>query len=429
MFVIGLAAVAAGCGSSSSGSSGSETTGGSSTTASSNSETGATALSGCGKGTEPASGPPITLGAIVTDVPGADLTPVTNSTKAYFDCVNEHGGVDGRPIKYIVEHEQLNPQEVSAVASKLINDDNVMGMVGNTSLIDCSVNGATYAKAGLNIIGAAVDSACYELPDFASANLGPTYSAQLSAQYLVEKEKVDSLLAATTQAPGSEALNVGVLGVAEAANIEGSEELIPIPVTDPNGTALSLAEKAGESGGVIMDLAPEEMVKVLQAAEKQALTERTHWGCVNSCAAAALVEALGPGWNGKMVIPDEYPSLEASGPDSDLYREVNAKYNGGESLSTFGQLGFLMGKIYADAIQELPASQLNRTGINKAIGGIEGYKTDMLCEPWSFGKGKYHVSVSSGRLFTPENGKLKEIQGCTKLEPVTPALKATMGAG
>lgn len=418
---VGIGAAAVGCGSS-------DSTADSTGSATAAAQADASALSGCGTGTKPASGAPITLGAIVTDVPGADLTPVTNSTKAYFDCVNEHGGIHGRPIKYVVEKDQLNPQDIAAVASKLLNEDDVLGMVGNTSLIDCSVNGKTYDQAGLRIIGAAVDSACYELPAFAPANLGPTYSGQLAAQYLVDQGQADSLVAATTQAPGSEALNVGVLGVGKAAGIDTTSVPVKVPITDPNGTALSIADKAGESGGVVLNLAPEELVKVLQAGEKQRLTDRTHWGCVNTCAANKLVGALGSAWNDKLVIPDEYPALDATSPDQSLYRAVNAKYNAGDDLSTFGQLGFLMAKMYADTLQELPEDQLDRAGINQAIGAIQGYETDMLCEPWTFGTGKYHVSVPAGRVWVPEDGELKMVQDCTKLEPVTPALKASQGA-
>jgi branched-chain amino acid transport system substrate-binding protein len=112
-----------------------------------------------------------------------------------------------------------------------------------------------------------------------------------------------------------------------------------------------------------------------------------------------------------------------------LYRAVTEKYNSSEDLSTFGQMGFLSGKIYADTLQELPASQLNRAGINKAIGEIEDYETDMLCEPWSFGSGKSHIPVTAGRIFAPENGKLKEVKGCTPLQVVTPGQKAAEAAG
>src|SRR5262245_53366890 len=45
----------------------------------------------CGMGTgEKASGDPIKLGGIATNVPGIDFTWITGMAKAYFDCVNDN---------------------------------------------------------------------------------------------------------------------------------------------------------------------------------------------------------------------------------------------------------------------------------------------------------------------------------------------------
>jgi hypothetical protein len=95
----------------------------------------------CGAGTgQKASGDPIKLGGIATNVPGIDFTWITGMTKAYFDCVNDNGGINGRPIQYTAETEQIDPQQIAALATKLVEQDKVLGLVGNTSIIDCSVN-------------------------------------------------------------------------------------------------------------------------------------------------------------------------------------------------------------------------------------------------------------------------------------------------
>ncbi|EHN10833.1 leucine- isoleucine- valine- threonine- and alanine-binding protein precursor [Patulibacter medicamentivorans] len=389
----------------------------------------AAVLASCGKGAKAASGKPITVGAIVTKLPGVDLTPVSNSTKAYFDCVNAHGGVGGRPIELKVEHDQLNPQATSALASKLLDQDHVAAMVGNTSLIDCSVNGKAYQQAKLNVIGAAVDTACFRLTNFAAAGLGPMLSAQLVAQHQVAEQAADTLHAMTTQAPGSEALNAGVVGVGKDRGVKVVETMVKVPITDPNGVALSGANKAGDDGGVILDLAPPELAKLLGAAGKQGLADRAHWGCVNACANPTLLKALDSSWDDKLVVPNEFPVVDADSPDMNLYRAVNQKYNGGADLSTFGQLGFLMAKLFADAVQQLPADQLDREGINKAVGAISNYKTDMLCEPFSFDAGKPHVSVAAARLYVPSDGKLKQVQDCTQVDAVTPIVRAARAAG
>ena len=63
---------------------------------------------------EAATGEPIKIGGIATNVPGIDFTWITGMAGAYFDCVNDNGGINGRPIEYIVEEEQIDPQQIAA---------------------------------------------------------------------------------------------------------------------------------------------------------------------------------------------------------------------------------------------------------------------------------------------------------------------------
>ncbi|HEX6786858.1 MAG TPA: hypothetical protein VF076_06650, partial [Acidimicrobiales bacterium] len=80
---------------------GATTTGGGATTAAP-SGSGMIQKSGeCGMGTgQKASGDPIKLGGMATKSPIADFTWITSLTKAYFACVNDNGGINGRPIDY-----------------------------------------------------------------------------------------------------------------------------------------------------------------------------------------------------------------------------------------------------------------------------------------------------------------------------------------
>ncbi len=103
----------------------------------------------CGMGTgQKATGDPIKIGSINTNVPGIDFTWISSMAKAYFDCVNDNGGINGRPIQYIEEDEHIDPAEIAGLAKKLAEQDGVLGFVGNTSIIDCSVNGKYYADNG-----------------------------------------------------------------------------------------------------------------------------------------------------------------------------------------------------------------------------------------------------------------------------------------
>ena len=103
--------------------------------------TGSAVAGKCGLGTgKKATGAPIKLGGIDMLIPGVDFTTIGKVAKAYFDCVNDNGGIRGRPIKYILYNEQLNPAQEAALARKLIESDKVVGVVGNTSFAECGTN-------------------------------------------------------------------------------------------------------------------------------------------------------------------------------------------------------------------------------------------------------------------------------------------------
>src|SRR4051812_43046903 len=80
----------------------------------------------CGMGSgKKATGKPIKMGGIGMLIPGVDFTTIGKFANAYFQCVNDNGGINGRPISYKLYSEQLNPTQQASLAKKLIESDKV----------------------------------------------------------------------------------------------------------------------------------------------------------------------------------------------------------------------------------------------------------------------------------------------------------------
>ena len=110
------------------------------------------------------------------------------TSAGYFNCVNDNGGINGRPINYIVHVDPINPELVAAFAKKLIEEEKVVGIVGNIDVIDCAVNAQYYAQKKFYVIGDGVHDLCYGgTPNHIPINMGPAYSTLGAAQYLVRK--------------------------------------------------------------------------------------------------------------------------------------------------------------------------------------------------------------------------------------------------
>jgi hypothetical protein len=99
-----------------------------------------------------ATGTPIEIGSVVSKTGPADVSAAPRASKAYFDCVNANGGINGRPIHYTIVDDGGEPDRSAEVAAKLLMEQKVVGLVGNSSFVDCSVNGPLYDQRDVLMI-------------------------------------------------------------------------------------------------------------------------------------------------------------------------------------------------------------------------------------------------------------------------------------
>jgi branched-chain amino acid transport system substrate-binding protein len=364
----------------------------------------------CGLGNgQKASGAPIKLGAIITKQPGTDFTDISDMAKAYFDCVNDNGGINGRPVQYQVETEQTNPQQVASLATKLVESDKVLGIVGNTSLIDCAVNEKYYEKQGINLIANGVARECYFSENIRDINMGPYYSTVGAAQYLVN-QGAKSIVAATLKAPGTDFNNQGAVELAKQNNIPGKSVTEVVPINDGAALALKLVQAAGDDGGVVLDFIPPEALKVLQGAEQQGLIDKVKWACATPCNDASIAEALGPAWNDKLGINAELNLVDSKGPDNQLYLQVQKKYAPDAAIGSFGQMGFMDAMLATKALLTIKGDYTKKS-VNDAFKELEDVKTDILCNPWTFGDG-IRLANDADRTIVPQDHEFVEKEKC-----------------
>lgn len=419
---LGVAAVA-GCAGGSSASSGSGGTSGASAAA--------TATSQCG--TKPgvkATGTPITLGAIVTNQPGTSFTDITSMAAAYFACVNDNGGINGHPIQYVVKTEQTNPAQIAAEASQLVETDHVLGIVGNTSLIECSINHAYWEKQGFSIIDFGIASECYSTPNSAPVNMGARYGMDETVQYVLS-QKVDKVYLDQSLTPTSPYIAAGPAAIAAAANVPFENVADPVPVTDASSIAIRDVGKAGPGGAVVLNFTPPEALKILQAAQKLGLANKVKvWACGTTCNTDFLAQALGPQWDGHL-----YVNAELSPPDSttsatmSLYKAILAKYGKAVSggVGSFSQMGFAEAEIAVHALESV-TGDYTVASVNAAFRAVKDFNTGFLCQLWTYGDYPAHVPNNADFMVTPKSGQMVTAKGCTAISQDDPNIAAYRSA-
>jgi len=402
------------------------TAAGAGTTAKVGSGTASATKSVCGLGNgKKATGSPIKIGAIATKQAGTDFTDIPNMAQAYFTCVNDNGGIYGHPIKYYIETEQTDPAQIAGLAKKLVTTDHVVAVVGNTSIIECTVDHKYWEQQGFYVIDSGIAPECYSTSHSAAVNMGPRYSSDGAAQYVLSQD-VSKLVFDQSNVPGLGYNSGGVELIAKAAGVPEQSLADDVPIQDANSVALKLVQAAGSNGGIVLNFTPDQAALILQAAQKQGLENSVKvWACSTPCNSDFLAQSLGSAWDGKLFVNAELNLTGAPGPDGALYRAIVAKYKPKLSfgLGSFSQMGFVEGRIAVAALLGMGqgASYTVKT-VNQAIENVKNYKTDILCKPWYYGNAPLHIPNNTDRTVTPQNGKMVQAQGCFPISAVDPAI-------
>jgi branched-chain amino acid transport system substrate-binding protein len=421
VLVAGLSVLVAACGSSNNDKTTSSSGGGGSTTTAK--KAGDVTKCGTKPGTK-ATGSPIKVGAIVTKQPGTDFTDGASMAQAYFTCVNDNGGINGHPISYKFYTEQTNPSQIAGFAHKLIQTDKVVAVVGGFSIIECAVDHKYWESVGIMEIDAGIAPECYGTPNSAAPNMGPRYSSDGAVQAVV-RAGAKKIAFDQSNVPGTGYIAAGPTAVAKSLNVPITQFKDNVPIQDANSIALKLVQAAGTDGGVVLNFTPPEALKILQAAQQQGLQDRVKaWGCSTPCNTDFVAKALGQQWDGKLLVNAELNVTDSDGPQSRLYRAVFDKYGSKVSggLGSFSQMGFTMGQLLVQALQSIKGEDYSLKTVNKAIADLKGYKTDILCRPWYYGKAPLHIPNNVDWTTTPNNGKMVIKEQCFNIADADPAI-------
>jgi branched-chain amino acid transport system substrate-binding protein len=378
----------------------------------------------CGKGTgKKATGTPIKLGGIDMLIPGVDFTTIGKTAQAYFQCVNDNGGINGHPIKYTLYNEQLNPAQEASLARKLIQSDKVVGVVGNTSFAECGTNAKYYASKGFVVIGAGVQAECYSTPAFAEVNAGPRYSNIGSVQALVKagikKLAIASPDTISAYADGGPAL------VAKKAGIPVKIFPTHLPVTDATSQLIQMYQFAGDGGGILLDFTPDTAPAFMKAAQAQGIVDKVKWGSSTPIANTFMAGQFSPAFDGHLWIDNEFSNVDPKvGPDSALMFQVLKKYAPKIAPQAFAQMGFLDGKFAVNALLSIKGA-ITAKSYNAAVKALKNQKSDILCKPYYVGNLAYHIPNNWNITVDYKNGNVVVKNKCFPIQAVDKSIAQT----
>lgn len=364
-----------------------------------------------------ANGEPIHIGAVVGKTGPDDFSASALATAAYFRCVNDNGGIHGRPVNYIIADDQWNPETASQVAAKLVRDNKVVAMAGSSSFVECGANAKLYAQEDVMVIaGTGVPRECFYSKNYVPVNTGPRVSATLVGAYAAQTYKAKKMVCVIPNIPslGNWACE-GVKDWGKSNDVD--VEVIAIDPGSADATSVMLQAAAKKPGVILLNLPKGIMVPMLAAAEQQGLHKKIHFVSTAPGYNADVPKAIGPAWNNAFDLHLEFLPVEAAGPDNSNWKSVmNAYADKDAPRDSFAQGGYLAARIVTDTLLKMDPKKLDRASVSAALRKVKGFKSDMLCKPFYVGDGARHNGNTSGPIAQVSGHGFKQIAGCASAQ-------------
>ena len=362
-----------------------------------------------------ANGQPIEIGAVVGKTGPADFSGSAQAAAAYFACVNANGGINGRPVHYSVEDDQWNPETAAQVAAKLVNDIKVVGMVGNSSFVECAANSKYYETNNVLVIaGVGVPRDCFHSRNIAPTNGGPRMSNIGAAQYMHDELKVKRLVCIVPNIPNvGDWVCDGLVAYGKSVGME--VKTIMIDPSSMDATSVILEAMSFKPDAIDISMPKEGGIPLFAAAEQQDLGGKVILTGPTSLYDSSVPKAIGPYWNkgGRVFIQLELEPLDKKGGDIENWHAILNKYGKPtDQRNTFSQAGYLAAAAATDALLKLDPAKIDRASVAQAFRNIKSFKTDVSCSPWYYGPGDEHNAVHAGSVAEIKDGDFVTRKSC-----------------
>lgn len=370
-------------------------------------------LCGLGNGKK-ASGKPILVGSIVGQTGPDDFSAGADAAQAYFNCVNANGGINGRPIEFMMEDDQWNPEVAAQVASKLVKDKGVVALVGNGSFVEMTVNAKLYEDNNVaSVASACAVRECFEARNIASTNQGPVPSNITAVQWAVENLGTKSVACIGLNIPSNGVWSCGLVDQWLKETTGGTGYPVLMNPGAPDATSALLEALATGADTILMNLPSGLAAAVLKVAKEQDLRDSYKWISPTPLYKQGMPEALGDYWSGKVHVSIELTPWDDAGPDAKRWLAVMDKYGRAEDpRDTFSQAGFVSANIFVDTLLKMDPNKIDRANVTKALKAVKNYRTDLLCGPWYFGDNDFHQPNHASVMVTITKDGFKKTQDC-----------------
>jgi branched-chain amino acid transport system substrate-binding protein len=306
------------------------------------------------------------------DGPAGAYGVIDRTVAAYWDMVNDQGGINGRKIKFIYENDSYAPAKTVAAVKKLVEEDKVfalvsgLGTANNLGVMDYLV------QNNVPHVGPATGSSAMAVPlkkNVYAIQINYITEATLLTQYALDK------LASKKSAVFYQNDSFGQEGL-DAVNAELKKRNLS-PATgvsyeaaDTNFAAQALKLQTGGADTVVIWAVPKPGASVI--------AEMTKIGYQPKLLASAVIndpsifQLAGPGIEG-LAIPAWIPAFDdLTNPKIVEYQAFMKKYAPKEAIGGFSLSGYCEAMVMAEGLRRA-GKNLTRESFEQAMDQMQNY--------------------------------------------------------
>lgn len=311
------------------------------------------------------------------DGPAGAYGVIDRTVAAYWNMVNDQGGINGRKIRFIYENDSYQPAKTVAAVKKLVEEDKVFGLVSglgtaqNLAVMDYLV------QNNVPHVGPATGSSAMAVPlkkNVYAIQINYITEATLLTQYALDK------LGSKKIAVFYQNDSFGQEGL-DAVNAELKKRNLSPAIgvsyeaADTNFAAQALKLQTSGADAVVIWAVPKPGASVI--------AEMTKIGYAPKLLASAVIndpsifQLAGPGIEG-LAIPAWIPAFDdLTNPKIVEYQAFMKKYAPNEQIGGFSLSGYCEAMVMAEGLRRA-GKNLTRESFEQAMDQMQNYNGSPL---------------------------------------------------
>ncbi len=354
-------------------------------------------LAGCAPASPDASeAGPIKIGAVSSLTGPAPFPEVPAAAQAVFDRVNASGGINGRQIEFLSLDDGADPALASKAARRLIDEDQVVALVGSASLVECTVNSTFYAQEGVvSVPGIGVEPACFASANIAPVNNGTVQGFANLLFYASEELGNTRVCPVILKSPGLTEPYIELIKRWEEAT-GSTAPLVDTSVSfgdDPTPAILAVRDAGCDA--VVFNANEPIAVAFMNTVKRQGLLEGIDWLTLTSAYSESVATELERQGTLGLYANSEFLPFTTDDSRLDEWRSTLDK--AGVALTSLSMGGFVSAEILVDVLSSIDGP-ITRESVTAAFTTMSEIAHPLLGMPYIFGPGDAHLPNRSSQM-------------------------------